>query len=165
MNIVLFGFMGTGKTSIGKRLAERLGWTFADMDELIEQREGKSIADLFAQKGEPYFRKLEKALVAELALGEHQVISTGGGVVLDPENIRRFQACGRCVCLRADEATILKRVQENTQRPLLEQGEKSTRMRALLQQRQPLYDAIPIQLDTTTHSLEDTVQILAEMIP
>ncbi len=164
MNIVLFGFMGTGKTSVGKRLAEQLGWTFADMDELIVQREGKSIADLFAQDGEPYFRKLEKTLVAELALGEHQVISTGGGVVLDPENIRRFQSCGLCVCLRANEATILKRVQENTQRPLLEQGEKTDRIRALLQQRQPLYNTIPVQIDTTSHSVEEIVRMLSDLL-
>lgn len=164
MNIVLFGFMGTGKTSVGKKLAEQLGWTFADMDEVIQQREGRSIREIFAQDGEPRFRKLEKEVAAELALGEHQVISTGGGVVLDPENIRCLQSCGLCVCLQADEATILKRVEKMKDRPLLEGGEKAERIRALLHQRQPLYDTIPVQIDTTAHTLEDMVQIIAGMI-
>ncbi len=161
MNVVLFGFMGTGKTTIGKRLAQRLGWTCMDMDEILEQREGRSIADIFATDGEAHFRMLEKDLAAELAHGTRQVISTGGGVVLDPENVRRFQASGFCVCLHADEDTILRRVAAKSHRPLLEQGDKAARIRALLHQRKPLYDQIEHQIDTVALSEDKIVEELA----
>ena len=164
MNVILLGFMGTGKTTIGKRLAEHLGWTFTDMDALIEQREGRKISEIFAQEGEPYFRSLEKKLVKELTCGERQVIATGGGVVLDPDNIRCFQACGLCVCLQADEETILQRVRHDAQRPLLEDGPKAKRIRALLRQRRPLDEAIPLQIDTATRSIDDIVRLLAGLL-
>ena len=163
MNIVLFGFMGTGKTTVGRLLAQRLGWTFTDMDTVIEQREGRSITDLFAAEGEAYFRALEKELAAELARGTHQVISTGGGWVLDPENVRCFQASGVCVCLQADEETILKRVEGKSHRPLIEQGDKAERIRSLLRLRKPLYDQIPHQVDTATQSVEEIVDALSRL--
>ena len=164
MNVVLFGFMGTGKSAIGRALAHRLNWTFVDMDTVIEEREGRTIADLFARDGEPHFRALEKALAAELARGDHQVVSTGGGVVLDPENVRRFQETGLCVCLEADEATILQRVESKTHRPLLEQGDKADRIRALLRERKPLYDQFAIRLDTGTRSVTCLVDELIEHV-
>lgn len=164
MNVVLFGFMGTGKSAIGQALAARLGWTFVDMDTAIEQREGRTIGEIFAQDGEPRFRALEKAMAAELAAGDRQVISTGGGVVLDPDNVRRFRATGLCVCLEADEKTILRRVEQKTHRPLLEQGDKAARICALLRERKPLYDQIPIRLNTSRHSVAHLVDQLIEQV-
>ena len=164
MNVVLFGFMGTGKSAVGRALAHRLNWTFVDMDTVIEEREGRTIADLFARDGEPHFRALEKALAAELARGDHQVISTGGGVVLDPENVLRFRETGLCVCLEADEATILKRVESKTHRPLLEQGDKADRIRALLHERKPLYDQFAVRLDTSARPVTRLVDELLKHI-
>lgn len=147
-NVILVGFMGTGKTSTGRALAARLGREFIDMDALIEQREGRSIPEIFAASGEPYFRALERALVRELAARRALVIAPGGGIVLNPDNIRDFAVTGRVFCLRASPEMILKRVGSDTSRPLLQTDDKLGRIRDLLAKRQPLYDAIPLQIET-----------------
>lgn len=147
-NIVLVGFMGTGKTSTGQSLAARLGREFVDMDALIEAREGRSIPQIFAESGEPYFRARERELVRELAARRNLVIAPGGGIVLNPDNIRDFAATGWVICLRASPEMILKRVGNDTSRPLLQTEDKLGRIRDLLAKRQPLYDAIPLQIDT-----------------
>lgn len=147
-NLILVGFMGTGKTSTGRALAARLGREFVDMDALIEQREGRTIPDIFAASGEPYFRALERALVRELAARRALVIAPGGGIVLNPDNIRDFAATGRVCCLRASPEIIVKRIGRDTNRPLLQANDKLGRIRDLLAKRQPLYDAIPFQIDT-----------------
>ena len=94
MNITLIGFMGTGKTTVGKRLAKRLGWEFVDLDALIEARTGRAIADIFTQHGEPVFRRLEQRWIRRVARGDQQVIATGGGAFLDPENRRLLKSGG-----------------------------------------------------------------------
>src|SRR5688572_15249289 len=106
-NIILTGFMGTGKSTVGRRLARRLGWTFVDTDELIEQREGRSIPDIFAQDGEPAFRDLETELARDLANSKNQVIATGGGMVLREENLRALEQAGAVVLLEAGIEEIL----------------------------------------------------------
>lgn len=147
-NLVLVGFMGTGKTSTGRVLAERLGRAFVDMDQRIEEREGRTIPDIFAQSGEPYFRALERALVQELAAQRNLVIAPGGGIVLNPDNVRDFAATGHVICLRASPEWILQRVGADANRPLLQTEDKLGRIRELLARRQALYDAIPAQVDT-----------------
>lgn len=147
-NLILVGFMGTGKTVTGKVLAERLGRAFVDMDGVIEAREGRSIPRIFSESGEPHFRELERALVQELAAQQNLVIAPGGGIVLNPDNIRDFSATGRVICLRASPEWILKRVGHDTNRPLLQTDDKLGRIRELLAKRQALYDAIPLQIDT-----------------
>lgn len=163
-NLILVGFMGTGKTSTGRALAARLGREFIDMDALIELREGRSIPEIFAASGEPYFRALERALVRELAARRGLVIAPGGGIVLNPDNIRDFAATGRVYCLRASPEMILKRVGSDTNRPLLQTDDKLGRIRDLLAKRQPLYDAIPLQIETDSKTPEAVAEeILAAL--
>jgi shikimate kinase len=147
-NIVLVGFMGTGKTAVGRRLAERLGRELLDMDATLEARAGKPITQIFAEDGEPHFRALERALVRELAARSGLVISTGGGIVLNPDNVADFERTGLVVCLTAAPEVILRRVAHETHRPLLRAADKRERITALLAQRAPLYAAVTHQVDT-----------------
>jgi len=164
MNIILFGFMGTGKTTVGEKLAEELGWSFLDMDVLIEQREKRTISSIFETDGEARFRQIEKQLVAELARKEKHVISTGGGVVLDPENVLTYQQNGLCVCLCASTETILERVAKQSHRPLLEDGEKERKIRDMLVTRKPLYDAVPHQIQTDTMTPDEIVETILKAL-
>ena len=145
-NIILVGFMGTGKTVTGQKLADKTGMPLIDMDEFIELQEGCSITDIFATDGEPAFRALEKQCVKNLSKETGLIISTGGGIVLDPENIECFKKSGLVVCLTASEQTILKRLENDTTRPLLS-GDKKTQITTLLESRRSLYDAISHQID------------------
>lgn len=163
-NIVLVGFMGTGKSSTGRALASRLGREFIDMDALIEARERRTIPQIFAESGEPYFRALEKDLAAELAARRNLVVAAGGGIVLNPQNIRAFSETGWVICLRASPETILSRVGHDTNRPLLQTQDKLGRIRELLAKRQPLYDAIPLQLDTDGKTPEAVAEEILNLL-
>lgn len=162
-NIVLVGFMGTGKSRVGRILAQRLGYVFVDMDAAIEEREGRAISRIFAENGEPYFRSLERSLVQELAGKGNQVIATGGGIVLNPDNIRDFERTGLVVCLMASPEVILSRVQHETHRPLLATGDKLGRIQELLAKRQALYDAISKRVATDELSPETVADRILEM--
>jgi shikimate kinase len=153
-NIVLIGFMGTGKSSVGRAVAGRLSLQFLDMDAVIEQRAGRPISTIFATDGEPAFRAMERALVQELAAQTGLVVATGGGVILNPDNVRDFAQSGLVVCLQATPETILARVAHETHRPLLAEGDKMAKIRALLAKRQPLYEAIPVQIRTDGLNVE-----------
>ena len=146
-NIVLVGFMGTGKTTVGRLLAEQTGMPLVDIDAMIAERAGKSINEIFAEDGEAHFRTLEREIVKELAARDGQVISTGGGIVLNPDNIADFEKTGLVVCLLASAETVLERVQHDTTRPLLA-GDKEAKILQLLESRKPLYEAIPHKIDT-----------------
>ena len=156
-NIVLVGFMGTGKTTVGKLLASRLGMKFVDMDEILEQRAGKTVSRIFAEDGEDHFRKMERNLVKELSKRRGLVIAAGGGIVLNGENIRDYAGSGLVVCLSASPETILKRVSTESHRPLLEQGPKADRIKDLLASRRKLYAAIPCQVATDALTPEQVV--------
>lgn len=145
-NIVLIGFMGTGKTVTGRILSERTGMELVDMDTVIEEREQRPITDIFATDGEAGFRIIERRLAQELAEKSPLIISTGGGIVLDPDNLADFETSGLVVCLTAAPETIFQRLENDTTRPLLS-GDKKNQIEALLEKRQPLYDAIPHQID------------------
>lgn len=163
-NIILVGFMGTGKTTIGRTLADQLKRDFVDMDVELEARAGKPIPRIFAEDGEPVFRRMERDLVVELARQNNLVIAAGGGIVLNPDNIRDFNATGRVICLKASSDEILRRVADANHRPLLEQGDKGERIRKLLATRQPLYDAITIQVETTGQTVGEVVaHVLAKI--
>ena len=162
-NIVLVGFMGTGKSAAGRRIAKRLDRPFIDMDAEIERRERRKIGDIFAKEGESFFRKLERALVQELSERDNLVIAAGGGVVLDPENVSDFARTGVVICLSADPSAILERVMAETHRPLIEGGAKARKITDLLKLRQPMYDAVPRQIDTTHLSSEQTADRVVEM--
>ena len=147
-NIVLVGFMGSGKSSTGRYVAERMGRPFLDMDTEIERREGRSIPDIFAKSGEPFFRELERNLVRELAAQSGLVIAPGGGIVLNPDNIRDFAATGLVINLRVSPEWVLKRVGQDPHRPLLQGADPLQRIRDLMEKRRALYAAVPYQLET-----------------
>ena len=139
-NIILTGFMGTGKTTVGRLLAERLGRAFVDTDDLIVARAGRPIADIFNDDGETRFREWEAQVAAELAGRRGLVIATGGRLMLDPDNAAALGATGPVFCLTADPADILARVAgEDGQRPLLAGDDPETRVRALLRRRAAAY--------------------------
>lgn len=139
-NIVLIGFMGSGKTTVGRELHQRLGYPLVDMDQVIEQRAKKSITTIFAEDGETVFRDMETALLGELC--EHatrRIISTGGGVVGRPENRALLRLMGYVVWLHAPMDVILERTGKNRDRPLLQTDDPAARAAALMEVRQPLY--------------------------
>ena len=156
--LVLTGFMGTGKTTVGRAVALRLGRPFVDMDALIEAQAGKPIPRIFEEDGEAAFRRWEADLCQ--ALGERQglVIATGGGALVDPVNRAAFSSAAVLVCLNADIETIVERLGDAVDRPML--GGKSPRADAarLLRARQTAYAAIPWQVDTTGRSLDEVVE-------
>lgn len=158
-NIVLTGFMGTGKTTMGRLLAERLGRPFVDMDEQIENHFGKSIARIFAEDGEPGFRVAEAQLCAAYAQQQGLVISTGGGALVNPDNRRALAESGVLICLTASIETILGRVNQNSDRPLLaaDRDDLRKRIRHLLHERRHAYAAIAHQVDTSNRSPEQIV--------
>ncbi len=142
-NIILTGFMGTGKTAVGRAVAERLGRPFLDTDREIESRAGISISDLFSRFGEAHFRTLEKRLCREIAGQERLVVATGGGMPLDPENRRLLNYAGIVICLRCEAPEILKRVGNGHERPMLRGGGPAQRVNQLLRERGPAYDLFP----------------------
>ncbi len=150
-NIVLIGFMGTGKTAVGKALAEKLGRSFVELDLLIEQRVGKSIPDIFQQDGETAFRELEIEVTREVSKGRNLVIACGGGLVLNKINVDRLKESAIIVYLTASPGVILKRVaSEEGQRPLLEVDNPILTIREMLSFRKPFYErAADIKIDTS----------------
>ncbi|MDH3981562.1 MAG: shikimate kinase [Kiritimatiellaceae bacterium] len=147
-NIVLVGFMGSGKTTVGKLIAEKTGMPLLDMDALIEDRAGKSINEIFADDGEARFREYEREMAQELSAKEGQIMSTGGGIVLNPDNIADFEKTGLVVCLLADAETVLDRVKHDSSRPLLA-GDKETKILEILESRKHLYESISHSIDTS----------------
>jgi shikimate kinase len=155
-NLVLVGFMGSGKTAAGKPAAQRLGLKFVDMDEVIEQRHGQMISQIFEMKGEAFFRQQERALVRELASGEDRVIATGGGIVLDPNNLRDFGRTSVVICCWVDAGVAHERTKYAKHRPLLEEADadRLARIKSLLRDRELLYKAIPLRIDTSAMTVE-----------
>ncbi len=145
MNIVLIGYRGSGKSAVGRELAHRLGWPLVDTDALIEQRAGKCIRDMFAQDGEPAFRDIEAAVVAQAAQGERQVISAGGGVILRSTNTAALKKTGTLVWLTAPPEVLWSRIRADTAtaatRPDLTATGGIDEVRQVLERRTPLYAA------------------------
>ncbi len=167
MNIVLAGFMGTGKTTVGRLLARRLGLRFVDMDELIENEAGMSISDIFREEGEARFRAIESGVIKRLVSGDFGkaiVLSTGGGAVVDPANRALFRSFGTLVCLTASVDEIMKRVGDRDDRPLLPAGERREAALKLLREREPAYRDCDIEVDTTAGSAEDVVDVIERRV-
>ncbi|MCS6825536.1 MAG: 3-dehydroquinate synthase [Caldilinea sp.] len=163
-NIILTGFMGVGKSTVGRLLSERLGRRFVDMDDVLVERFGKPIPAIFAEEGEEAFRAAEAQLCRELAQQRNLVISTGGGALVNPESRRALEASGAVVCLHASEEEILRRLADADDRPLLpgQAQERRRRIHLLLQQRRFAYGAIPYQVDTTSLSAEEVAERVLE---
>ena len=153
-NLVLTGFMGTGKTSLGKLLAEKLGRGFVDIDQKIEQDSGMTIPQIFEKYGEKYFRELEKNAVKEVAARKNLVIATGGGTVKDEENIRLLKESGVMVCLTTEPEEIFRRTERRGERPVLDAGDEDrlNTIKKLLAERQKFYAQADYTVDTTDWS-------------
>lgn len=164
-NIILVGFMGTGKTSVGRQLTQRLKMSYVDTDEIIEQAAGRCITDIFAQHGEAYFRELESEAVQKVSGLDKHVISTGGGIVLRTKNLEILKRNGVVFCLTATSEEIWARVKNETHRPLLRSPNPIEKIREMLRAREPYYalsdhsvqtDGVPI--DKVTNEVVEVFQ-------
>lgn len=157
--VVLVGFMGSGKTTVGRKLARRLGWTFVDLDQAIEERAGATVPELFERRGEPAFRQLE-AEAAEALTGGHELVLAAGGGAFESERTRAALRAGRTltVWLRCDLDTALRRIGSGSGRPLA--GSRET-MRALLDRRVGTYALADRVEDTTSLSPSEVARRLA----
>ena len=161
-NIVLIGFMGTGKTAVGQVLAKRLNRQLIEVDAIIEQTAGKTISDIFSNDGEIYFRELEIEAIKQAAAGEKQVIACGGGAVLNTINIDRLRVTGVIINLSAAPEIILKRtIKQNGSRPLLNVEQPLDRIKELQKLRKPLYDRAA---DVTINTSKLNIDAVAEKI-
>lgn len=147
-NIVLTGFMGTGKSEVANELSRLCGMRLIDIDREIEISQRKSISEIFSNYGEDYFRQLETAAILQFASENGVIISTGGGAVLREENMEALQANGRIFCLTASPETIMRRTGSNNDRPLLQCADRQKKITDLLKERQPIYERSGIMIDT-----------------
>jgi len=153
-NIVLIGFMGTGKSTVGKKLAKALSWSFIDIDAYIERKESTTIPDLFREQGEPYFRDIESNAIQQVLSQSKQVVSMGGGAVLRKDNCKTMLDNGLVIALTATPEAIIERVKGNSDRPLL-QGNLEERVYTMMEQRQGAYAFAHVTIDTLSHSPEE----------
>jgi shikimate kinase len=157
-NIALIGFMGTGKSSVGRLAAELLQFEFVDTDDLIEAQCGVTIEEIFKQQGESAFRQLERQAVENLSQRQKMVIATGGGLVADPANLASLKTHSLIVCLWASPETIWERVQSQTHRPLLQTADPLGKIRELLALRDPFYRQADVLIQTGQRSPKEVVQ-------
>jgi len=160
-NIALVGFMGVGKSTVGQVLASLLGFEFIDTDRVIETRTGRRIADIFAEEGESAFRALEARMVAELETRSGLVISTGGGLIVNPENLASLRGHALIVCLWASPAVIFDRVRHQSHRPLLQTPDPQARIAELLEVRRPAYQEADILVGVDFRGAGDTARHIA----
>ena len=153
-NVILTGFMGTGKTSLGKLLATKLGRPFVDIDKKIEDEAKLSIPKIFERFGEEHFRELERAAVKELSERRGLVIATGGGTIKDEENLRLLKSSGVLICLTTEPEEIFNRTARRGERPVLDGGgnERLATIKKLLEERKKFYDRADYFVDTTEWS-------------
>lgn len=164
-NVYLVGFMGTGKSAVGRELAKKKKWQFVDLDGLIELKEKRSIADIFAQEGEPYFRRLESKVLKEVAKENNFVVGCGGGIVIDDKNIKIMKDSGTVICLSAVPDVILKRVSGSTHRPLLNVKNPKERIELLLKLRSPYYAKAHKCIDTSKLSIKEVIAKILRLLP
>ncbi len=158
-NLILIGFMGTGKTVVGKMLAEKLRWKYIDTDKIIEESVGKDIPRIFREEGEKVFRKHEVKAVKMITHLNHYVISTGGGAVLNDENVQNMKLSGTVILLYADPDVIYERLKDDSSRPLLQGYNARERIEGLLKQRMEYYiKAADININTSSLTPEEVIQ-------
>ncbi|MBI3065940.1 MAG: shikimate kinase [Deltaproteobacteria bacterium] len=157
-NIALTGFMAVGKSAVGRALAKRLERRFVDLDRVIEKSEQMKVKDIFSRKGEAYFRRLEKQKLAQVLEQENQVIATGGGVVMDEDNVRLLREKSLLICLTASAEVLLKRAGTGARRPLLKGGDRRERIEELLKQREKNYAQAHAAIDTSDLTVEEIVE-------
>lgn len=153
-NIVLIGFMGTGKTSVAKAVANKTAKRYVSTDALIETKERMAIRDIFSEKGEPYFRDVEASVVREVSTMNGCVIDAGGGVIIRDENVSSLKKSSVLVCLEAGIDAILERTSGRGHRPLLNVPDPRSKIEELLAARAPLYKKSDVHVDTTDLSID-----------
>lgn len=156
--------MATGKSAVGRELARKKKWRFLDLDELIELKEKKPITDIFTQKGEPYFRRLEKQALKEVAREIKFVVACGGGIVIDEANIKIMKESGAVVCLSAAPEVILKRSLGTCHRPLLNVKNPKEQIELLLKMRSPFYAKADKTIDTSKISVKEVSEKILKFI-
>jgi len=162
-NLILVGFMGTGKTVVGHAAAGALGFAYVDTDEIIEERAGKAISRIFAEDGEPDFRDLETEAIRSLVSLERHVVATGGGCVQREENWEAMHAAGLVVCLAARPEVIFERTRLTSHRPLLQTSNPLARIRELLDRRVPFYARADHTIDTSDLTVDEVVARLVAL--
>lgn len=163
-NIVLIGFMGSGKTVVGKIISERLNLKFVDIDKLIEEEQDRTIPEIFSTFSEDYFRKLEKGMVARVAEDGNQVIATGGGVVLNPKNMANLRKNGVIIWLVVSPEVVWKRTERDGSRPLLQVSYPEKTIEELLSFRKSLYAQADFKVETSNLSVDEVVKEILKFV-
>ena len=164
-NIVLIGFMGAGKTSVSEKLAETLKRPCVSTDRAIEEKEKRSIVEIFKDFGEEYFRQQEKKIVEELSQKENLIIDCGGGVILQQENIDRLKENGILIYLFSNPEVIHERTKDQLHRPLLNVSCPQAKIQELLDQRKLYYEQAHFTVDTSRQSADQTAQKILKLLP
>jgi len=154
-NLALIGFMGTGKSAVGRQVAALLNFDFVDTDEMIEKQTGQRITDIFAQHGESHFRQLEADTIKTLETRHNLIISTGGGSVVQPQNLASLRTHSYIICLWASPEGIYKRVRHQTHRPLLQGDDPIAKIATLLKEREPAYRQADHLINSELRPLHD----------
>jgi shikimate kinase len=157
VNVYFVGFMGTGKTTVARALAYRLGFEWFDVDERIERARGKTVAQIFAEDGEPAFRAMEREFIEGGLPEKRAAVSCGGGLVVQPGMLDLLKTRGVVICLHASIETILRRTQHGTARPLLNVADPLARIRALYAEREPVYRRAGTLVLTDNRSLPEII--------
>lgn len=163
-NIVLIGFMGAGKTEVGRRLAEKLEMNFVDIDDLIETKAGMKITQIFSEFGESYFRGLERKEVEYISNLTNYVIASGGGTVLNKDNMDALKRQGIFIYLKASAEVIFERTRYSAHRPLLENVSPYDQIKRLLSYRTPFYEASDYTIDTSNLNIDQVVDKIIELL-
>ena len=156
-NIFMIGFMGSGKSSVSLQLADMTGLPKAEMDQILVDREQMSIADIFAEKGEPYFRAQETELLKEFGSTGPQIVSCGGGVAMNEENVDEMRRTGKIICLTATPDVIYERVKDSRERPILNGNMNVEYIAGLMEARRPFYEKAASVIIDTSHMRIDQV--------
>lgn len=165
-HLILVGLPGSGKTTVGEAVAERLGRTFLDLDQEIERREGRSISEIFGEKGEPYFRRKEEEVTEELTLVGNMVIAPGGGWVTNPRNIAKVRPPSKLVYLRVSPDAAFERLGPlRGMRPLLSRPDPLAELERLLSQRRGAYESADAVVDTELYELQRVIEKVVQLAP
>jgi len=162
-NIILVGFMGTGKTTIAAKLSHRLKMNYISIDDLIQKKENRTINEIFTKSGEDYFRNVESEIVRDVAEMENAVVDTGGGVVLREQNMDLLSANGTVICLTAEPEVIMERTKKYKHRPLLNVEDPKRKIMEMLKTRAPFYAKAKYSIDTGALTVRQVVEKIAEI--